>query len=88
MRLTNPKIVGSDQMLAVEKHSAVLGVSTDQLMENAGLNVAAAIKNHVGRIAGLIVLILVGPGYNGSDGLVVARHLKRWGADATVYLTS
>ena len=88
MRLTNPKIVGSDQMVAIEKQSAVLGVSTDQLMENAGLNVAVAIKNHVGRIAGLKVLILVGPGNNGSDGLVIARHLKRWGADATVYLTS
>ena len=88
MRVTNLKIVGSAQMVAIEKQSAVLGVSTDQLMEKAGLKVAGALKNHVGRAAGLKVLILVGPGNNGSDGLVIARHLKRWGAAATVYLAS
>lgn len=53
--------------------------SIDQLMELAGLAVAKAVyqqyppgsKTHN-------VLVLVGPGNNGGDGLVCARHLKLW----------
>ena len=32
--------------------------------------------------------MLVGSGNNGADGLVAARHLRRWGAEASVYLAS
>ena len=53
------------------------GFSVDQLMELAGLSCAHAIsdayfkKNHQ-----LRTLILCGPGNNGGDGLVCARHLS------------
>ncbi|RLV92115.1 hypothetical protein JA1_003399 [Spathaspora sp. JA1] len=56
--------------------------SIDQLMELAGLAVAKAIykqyppKNNNSNK----VLVLVGPGNNGGDGLVAARHLKTWGS--------
>ncbi|XP_020685205.2 pyridoxine/pyridoxamine 5'-phosphate oxidase 1, chloroplastic [Dendrobium catenatum] len=56
-----------------------LGFSVDQLMELAGLSVAASIaevynSNDNGR-----VIVLCGPGNNGGDGLVAARHLYHFG---------
>lgn len=65
--------------------------SIDQLMELAGLAVAKAIyKEHPPRStnSGNLqkVLVLVGPGNNGGDGLVCARHLKLWrGYDPVVF---
>ena len=84
----NLKIVTAAQMMALEQASEQQGVSTDRLMENAGLAVAREIRSHLGGIAGAKVLVLVGPGNNGADGLVVARHLRRWGARASIYLAS
>jgi hydroxyethylthiazole kinase-like uncharacterized protein yjeF len=37
-------------------------------------------------VADRAVLVLVGPGNNGGDGLVAARHLQDWGAKVEVYL--
>lgn len=48
--------------------------SLDQLMELAGLSVATAISLEVETPC--YVLLLIGPGNNGGDGLVAARHLK------------
>jgi NAD(P)H-hydrate epimerase len=54
------------------------------LMENAGRAVAQAALRHIhGRRR---VLILAGPGNNGGDGLVAARHLHNAGAAVTVLL--
>ncbi|CDR42702.1 CYFA0S10e01288g1_1 [Cyberlindnera fabianii] len=59
------------------------GFSIDQLMELAGLSVAeAAFKSFPKEKK---VLVLVGPGNNGGDGLVAARHLKLWGYQPSVY---
>ena len=86
---TNPKIVTVAQMVALEQASQRHGVSTDTLMENAGLAVAQAGRRLVGGgIAAVPVLVLVGPGNNGADGLVAARHLQRWGAWVTAYLVT
>lgn len=57
--------------------------SIDQLMELAGLAVAKAIYKQFPpdvpiRGPAPKVLVLVGPGNNGGDGLVCARHLKLW----------
>ncbi|ABN65686.1 YjeF-related protein [Scheffersomyces stipitis CBS 6054] len=63
--------------------------SIDQLMELAGLSVAQAIyKQYPPPTASKVsrVLVLVGPGNNGGDGLVAARHLKLWGGyDPVLY---
>ena len=75
-------------MVALEQASERHGVSTDTLMENAGLAVAQAARGMLGSVAGSRVLVLVGPGNNGADGLVTARHLQRWGADVTAYLAT
>jgi NAD(P)H-hydrate epimerase len=59
------------------------GFSIDQLMELAGLAVATATLEHMS--AAGRVLVLCGPGNNGGDGLVAARHLKHFGCTPVVY---
>lgn len=60
--------------------------SIDQLMELAGLSVAQAIYSQYPPTSNNEkVLVLVGPGNNGGDGLVAARHLKLWKYDPVIY---
>ena len=73
-------------MTAIEQASERAGVSTDALMENAGLAVARAARDELGGSAGVRIVVLVGPGNNGADGLVAARHLRRWAAEVTCCL--
>ena len=80
------KIVTVEQMRRLEEASASEGISTDTLMENAGLAVAREARKALAGAAASRVLVLVGPGNNGGDGLVAARHLRRWGAEVTAYL--
>ena len=80
------KVVTAAQMVAIEQASERAGVSTDSLMEKAGLAVAQAARDELGGAAGQRVVVLVGPGNNGADGLVAARHLRRWGADVVCCL--
>jgi NAD(P)H-hydrate epimerase len=82
------KIVTVAQMVALEQAAARYGVGPDKLMENAGLAVAEAARQALGMVAGARVIVLVGPGNNGADGLVVARHLQRWGAEVTAYVVT
>ena len=42
----------------------------------------------LGSVAGKRILVLVGPGNNGGDGLVAARHLARQGAQVTLYMAA
>ncbi len=78
-------IVTTPQMQAAERAAAAAGLSYRQMMENAGGCVAEAIQS-VGAVAAGPVLVLVGPGNNGGDGLVVARHLVQSGFAVTVYV--
>ena len=80
------KVVTVAQMQALEAASEAAGVSTDTLMENAGLACARSIRERMGGAAGRRVVVLVGPGNNGADGLVLARHLARWGSDVCCYI--
>lgn len=59
--------------------------SLDQLMELAGLSVAQAVYQTHPVSQGRNVLILAGPGNNGGDGLVAARHLHLWGYKPILY---
>ncbi|KAA8538147.1 hypothetical protein F0562_027755 [Nyssa sinensis] len=56
-----------------------LGFSVDQLMELAGLSVASAIAEVYKSTEYNRVLAICGPGNNGGDGLVAARHLHHFG---------
>ncbi|CAI9753908.1 unnamed protein product [Fraxinus pennsylvanica] len=56
-----------------------LGFSADQLMELAGLSVATSIAEVYKSGEHNRVLAICGPGNNGGDGLVAARHLYHFG---------
>jgi NAD(P)H-hydrate epimerase len=79
-------IVTTSQMQAAEKAADAAGLSYEQLMENAGHAVAEAIAGQFD-ISGVRLLVLVGPGNNGGDGLVAARYLSQAGATVTVYVS-
>lgn len=51
------------------------GILPEWLMENAGLTVASAARKVLKKIPEASVLIMAGPGNNGADALVCARHL-------------
>lgn len=82
------KLVTSEQMRALEQEAVAAGTTLDALMEAAGLAVAQEVWLALGVVAGRRVLVLVGPGNNGGDGLVAARHLAEWEADVAVYQLS
>ncbi|MBE0467884.1 MAG: NAD(P)H-hydrate dehydratase [Candidatus Desulforudis sp.] len=56
------------------------------LMENAGLKVYECVRAVLGDPAGKLVVVLIGKGNNGGDGLVAARHLFQHGARVKVIL--
>ena len=59
------------------------GIAAEQLMENAGSGIAAAIRE---RWTPRRALVLCGPGNNGGDGFVVARHLSAAGWEVRLAL--
>lgn len=61
-----------------------LGFSVDQLMELAGLSVACAIAEVFKSSEYKRVLAICGPGNNGGDGLVAARHLYHFGYELSI----
>ncbi|QBD79371.1 NAD(P)H-hydrate dehydratase [Ktedonosporobacter rubrisoli] len=64
------------------------GLSSPILMENAGKSAADIFMAHLlphHSMNGLEVLFLIGPGNNGGDGLVMARHLQEAGAFINLY---
>jgi hydroxyethylthiazole kinase-like uncharacterized protein yjeF len=66
----------------------VLGMPSPVLMERAALCVCAQIEALLERGAGSSVLILVGPGNNGGDGLAAARVLHVRGRSVRAILVS
>ena len=56
-----------------------LGFTVDQLMELAGLSCACAVQAEYPPSAHPRILVIAGPGNNGGDGLVAARHLHHFG---------
>lgn len=56
------------------------------LMENAGRNAADLIQQAVQGFEKTRVAVVAGPGNNGGDGFVIARHAAMRGATVTVFL--
>ena len=82
------KVVTVEQMRALEQRAVESGIEEDALMETAGLGVARHVAQLLDGIRGRRVVVLVGPGNNGGDGMVAARYLADWGALVTLYMTS
>src|SRR5262245_42921870 len=61
-----------------------LGIPGLILMENAARNVAEFVYGELAEPRGAHVVTLCGPGNNGGDGFVVARHLINTGVRVTV----
>lgn len=80
------KVVTAAQMRALEEAAVAAGATWEGLMEQAGWGVAQEALRLLGPPAGRRVLVLVGPGNNGGDGLVAARHLHDAGARVALYL--
>ena len=80
------KIVTIEQMRSLEAAADAHGVPYGHMMEMAGEAVFATIEAQVDTLSGLRVVVLSGPGNNGGDGLVMARHLAGYGAKVTVIL--
>jgi yjeF N-terminal region len=75
-----------DQMYNIENKGHDMGFLKKFMMENAG---AAAVRRLIEKIENIEsknILIFVGLGNNGGDGLVMARHLAGYGAKVTVML--
>ena len=60
----------------LDRNSEFFGVSTSELMENAGKVAAEAISER-NELKGKKVCILAGKGNNGGDGIVLARYLQK-----------
>jgi len=73
-----------DQSRARQLDEALIahGHSIEQLMELAGLAVAQAVARYYPERKN--VLVICGPGNNGGDGLVAARHLASFGFQVSV----
>ena len=81
------KVVTVEQMRAIEQAADASGLTYAKMMENAGKSIATAILEYWPDAQGWSVTILVGPGNNGGDGLVVGHYLQEAGAKVSVYLT-
>ncbi len=82
------KIVTSEEMRRIEQECVRLGLPTNTLMENAGKAVAEGVRKILKYVNKQHILCLIGPGNNGGDGLVAARHLHDWGAEVSLWLSS
>ncbi|KAK9475866.1 YjeF N-terminal domain-containing protein [Lipomyces japonicus] len=86
-------VMAAKQLYLSAKNAAALdaelmssgGFSLDQLMELAGLSCAQAVYRAHPPSKYKNILVLVGPGNNGGDGLVAARHLRFFGYNPTIY---
>jgi len=72
----NTPIYRTADVRAIEA-AAAASPAAPQLMEKAGL-AAAEVARDVSAGTGKPVLVLAGPGNNGGDAFVLARHLKQW----------
>jgi hydroxyethylthiazole kinase-like uncharacterized protein yjeF len=76
--------VGSRESRILDRNSEYLGVSTLQLMENAGRAVSDEVAERFPPKSEIVVY--AGSGRNGGDGMVAARHLASRGCHVTLIL--
>lgn len=77
------EILSIREMYSADQNAVAAGIPSLLLMETAGEQAAKEIFKRFGKTR---VAVFCGPGNNGGDGLVVARHLKKLGAKVKVAL--
>ncbi|MEE8179901.1 MAG: NAD(P)H-hydrate dehydratase [bacterium] len=80
------KIVSSEQMRVLDNKAISEGTAGIELMERAGTGLVRVLQKEITDIVKKKVVVFVGKGNNGGDGLVVARKLKGLGAQVRVIL--
>ena len=79
--MTGRPILTADAMRAAEQAAIDAGTPVETLMERAGSALAETAYRYAGPMA---ALILCGPGNNGGDGYVAARHMAKRGVEVRV----
>jgi hydroxyethylthiazole kinase-like uncharacterized protein yjeF len=79
------KLITVEKSRELENKANEGGLSFAEMMENAGRGTAEAIQRRLAA-KGKQVVVLVGPGNNGGDGLVAAHYLWEIGARVTCYI--
>ena len=80
------KVATAAQTRRLEQLAVEAGATWASLMARAGEGMARAAVAMLGEPRHARALVLVGPGNNGGDGLVIARHLHDLGAQVALYL--
>lgn len=81
------KLVTAEQMRKIDAATIdKYGIPGILLMENAGVQVANAVRELIQEKPGARVVVVCGKGNNGGDGLVAARHLTNDGTNVRVAL--
>ena len=75
-----------EQMYNIENKGHDMGFLKKFMMENAGAAAVRRLLDKLGNVESKNILIFVGLGNNGGDGLVMARHLAGYAANVTVVL--
>ncbi|MEM4405047.1 MAG: NAD(P)H-hydrate epimerase [Nitrososphaerota archaeon] len=70
----------------IDENSSYLGVDRRILMENAGAAVARVVEREAPSLSTAKILVVAGPGNNGGDAFVAARHLASRAARVSVVL--
>ncbi len=76
------ELLTTAEMAEADRLATAAGVPSIELMENAGRSVADLVCKISG---GRRIAVVAGPGNNGGDGFVTARHLAERGRDVTVH---
>jgi NAD(P)H-hydrate epimerase len=79
------KVITVEKIRYLEEKANAGGLGYAEMMENAGRGTALAISRRLGTQDKRVV-VLVGPGNNGGDGLVAAHYLREMGARVTCYI--
>jgi ADP-dependent NAD(P)H-hydrate dehydratase / NAD(P)H-hydrate epimerase len=82
--MTGRPILTAEKMHAAEQQAIDAGTSVEQLMERAGAALAEAVYRFAGPTP---ALVLCGPGNNGGDGYVAARHFAAHGVSVRIAAT-
>lgn len=82
------KILDAEQMQKADRSAITdFGIPEIVLMENAGIKTVQAICEEFPDVHVRNVLVVCGPGNNGGDGFVIARHLHNIGTTVNVVTT-